>query len=51
MGPSWVGTALVGFLAAIIVLMGIMRVIELDHWPADVIASYLIGLPLLLGGI
>ncbi|MCH7786375.1 MAG: phosphatase PAP2 family protein [Chloroflexi bacterium] len=51
MNPSWRRTALVGFLVAIIALMGIMRVVELDHWPADVTASYLIALPLLLGGI
>ena len=44
-------TAIVSILVVIIALMGVMRVIELDHWPADVTASYFIALPLLLAGI
>lgn len=51
MSPSWRRATITSILAAIVVVMGVMRVIELDHWPADVTASYLISLPLLLTGI
>ena len=48
MSPSWLRTALGAFLVTIIVVMGPARVIAVDHWPADVVGAYLIGLPLLL---
>ena len=48
MSPSWLRTALRAFLVTIIVVMGPSRVIAVDHWPADVVGAYLIGLPLFL---
>ena len=48
MSPSWLRTSLRAFLVTIIVVMGPARVIVGDHWPADVVGAYLIGLPLFL---
>ncbi len=44
-------SALVWTLVVVLALMGPSRLVELDHWPADVIGGYLIGLALLLGTI
>lgn len=46
--PSTWRTALVWALLAIVVLMGPSRVVNVSHWPADVVAWYLIGLALIL---
>ena len=51
MRPSWRRSGLRVFLVTVIALMGVTRVIELDHWPADVIGSYLISIALLLAAI
>ena len=48
MSPSWLRTALRAFLVTIIIFMGPARVIAVDHWPANVVGAYLIGLPILL---
>ena len=39
---------MVGIFAGIAALMGPGRVIDGEHWPADVIGRYLISLPLLI---
>ncbi len=49
--PSIRRSALVSALVAVIALMGPSRLVELDHWPADVIGGYLVGLALLLATI
>ena len=41
-------TILITFMIALAVLMGPSRVIELDHWPADTVGSYLLSIPFLL---
>ncbi len=41
--------AAVALFGGIVVMMGPSRVIDGEHWPADVIGGYLIGLPLLFG--
>ncbi len=38
---------MVGIFGSLAALMGPGRVIDGEHWPADVIGGYLIGLPLL----
>ncbi len=48
MKPGVLRTALIAFMIAIAVLMGPSRVVELDHWPADVVGSYLLSIPFLL---
>lgn len=45
--PLWSWT-MVGIFAGIAALMGPGRVIDGEHWPADVIGGYLISLPLLI---
>jgi undecaprenyl-diphosphatase len=49
--PSKWRTALVWAILVVVVLMGPSRVVNVSHWPADVIASYLIGLALILSTI
>ena len=41
--------AAVALFGALVVLMGPSRVIDGEHWPADVIGGYLISIPLLWG--
>lgn len=48
MRPGIGRTSLIVFLTAIAILMGPSRVIELDHWPADTVGSYLLSIPFLL---
>lgn len=48
MSQSWLRTALRAILVTIIVVMGPARVLAVDHWPADVVGAYLIGLPIFL---
>lgn len=48
MRPGLWRTALIVFMALIAVLMGPSRVMELDHWPADVVGSYLLSVPFFL---
>ena len=45
--PLWRWT-MVGMFAGLAALMGPGRVIDGEHWPADVIGGYLISLPLLI---
>ncbi|MCH8222900.1 MAG: phosphatase PAP2 family protein, partial [Chloroflexi bacterium] len=45
--PLWRWT-MVSIFAALAALMGLGRVIDVEHWPVDVIAGYLISLPLLI---
>ena len=46
-GPAWVRRAGVASLVGLIGLVGPSRVQQGHHWPSDVLASYLLGLPLL----
>ncbi|MCL0029245.1 phosphatase PAP2 family protein [Dehalococcoidia bacterium] len=46
--PSMRRSMLAWALLIVVMLMGPSRLIERDHWPADVIGGYLIGLSLLL---
>ncbi len=47
--PSGISrTLLITLMVALAVLMGPSRVIELDHWPADTVGSYLLSIPFLL---
>lgn len=46
--PGLARTLLIAFMIAMAVLMGPSRVVELDHWPADVVGSYLLSIPFLL---
>ncbi len=48
MRPGILRTAAVTLMAAIAILMGPSRVIELDHWPADTFGSYLLATPFFL---
>ena len=48
MRPGIWRTSLIIFMAALAILMGPSRVIELDHWPADTVGSYLLSVPFLL---
>ncbi len=48
MQPGLLRTSVVGLMLVIVVLMGPSRVIELDHWPADVVGSFLLAVPFLL---
>ena len=51
MPSTWRRPALTSGLIAVIVATGPARVIELEHWPADVLGGYLIALGLLLGAV
>lgn len=41
--PSWKRTLLLAVLAALIALVGLSRVYSGEHWPSDVLGSYLLG--------
>jgi undecaprenyl-diphosphatase len=43
LAPSWKRTLLLSVLAALIALVGISRVYSGEHWPSDVLGSYLLG--------
>ena len=49
MRPGRARSIVTAVMVAIAVLMGPSRVVELDHWPADVVGSYLLSVPFLLG--
>jgi undecaprenyl-diphosphatase len=44
LAPSWLRTALIAFLVAMIALMGIARIYAGEHWPSDVLGGYLLGI-------
>ena len=46
-GPAWPRRAGVAALVGLVGLVGPSRVQQGHHWPSDVLASYLLGLPLL----
>lgn len=48
MRPGIWRTALITLMLALAILMGPSRVVELDHWPADTLGSYLLSIPFLL---
>ena len=48
MKPGLKRTLLIWTMISAAVLMGPSRVVELDHWPADAVGSYLLSLPFLL---
>ena len=48
MKPGTRRTVLIWTMISAAVLMGPSRVVELDHWPADVVGSYLLAMPFLL---
>lgn len=48
MRPGKARISLVTLMVMLAVLMGPSRVIELDHWPADTVGSYLLSIPFLL---
>lgn len=48
MQPGVLRLVIIVAMAAIAALMGPSRIIELDHWPADVVGGYLLSLPFLL---
>jgi len=43
MAPSWRRTGLIGVLLIMIVTMGAARIYDGEHWPSDVLGSYLLG--------
>jgi undecaprenyl-diphosphatase len=43
MAPSWKRTTLIGALLIMIVMMGAARIYDGEHWPSDVLGSYLLG--------
>ncbi len=47
----WLSAVMVSVPAIIVIAMGPARIIVKDHWPADVVAGYLISVPLLMGVI
>ncbi len=47
----WLRAVMVCLPAIIVIAMGPARIIDKDHWPADVAGGYLISLPLLMGVI
>jgi undecaprenyl-diphosphatase len=49
--PGAVRTALSVGLTVLIVASGPARLVEADHWPADVVAGYLLAFPLLAGAV
>ena len=51
MSPGRTRTAFQVFLVFVVVTMGPARLINLDHWAMDVIGSYLLALPFLLGAL
>lgn len=48
MRPGMARAFLITLMVALAILMGPSRVIELDHWPADTLGSYLLAIPFLL---
>lgn len=48
MRPGFFRNLLIAVMIAMAVLMGPSRVIELDHWPADVVGSFVLSIPFLL---
>ncbi len=48
MKPGVIRNLLIASMVAIAVLMGPSRVVELDHWPADVVGSFLLSIPFFL---
>ena len=44
LAPSWLRTALIALLVAMIALMGIARIYAGEHWPSDVLGGYLLGI-------
>lgn len=48
MQPGVRRSAIIAVTITTVILMGPSRVIELDHWPADVVGSYLLSLPFLM---
>jgi undecaprenyl-diphosphatase len=44
LAPSWARTALIVFLVAMIVIMGIARIDAGEHWPSDVLGGYILGI-------
>jgi undecaprenyl-diphosphatase len=47
--PRAIRRSLVAGLTALLALVGPSRIIQGHHWPTDVLASYLLGLPFLAG--
>ena len=47
----WLSAVMISLPAIIAIAMGPARIIDKDHWPADVAGGYLISLPLLMGVI
>ncbi len=43
LASSWKRTLLLGLLATLIALVGLSRVYSGEHWPSDVLGSYLLG--------
>jgi membrane-associated phospholipid phosphatase len=51
LAPSWRRTALISILLLLIVLMGPARIYDGEHWPSDVLGSYLLGFVWLIATI
>ena len=51
LAPSWRRTLLITILLVLIVLMGPARVYDGEHWPSDVLGSYLIGIVWLIATV
>jgi undecaprenyl-diphosphatase len=49
--PSWPRTALIVFLVAMILIMGIARIDSGEHWASDVLGGYLLGIMWLAASI
>lgn len=49
--PGGIRSTLSAGLALLIVASGPARLVEGDHWPADVLAGYLLAIPLLAGAV
>ena len=47
--PRLLRRTITGLLTALLALVGPSRIIQGHHWPTDVLASYLVGLPFLAG--
>jgi membrane-associated phospholipid phosphatase len=47
MAPGWKRSSFIAAMVALVVISGPARLVQLDHWPADILASYLFALPLL----
>ena len=51
LAPSWRRVALIGVLLIMIVMMGAARIYDGEHWPSDVLGSYLLGFVWLVAAI